>query len=184
MNTIVTSKEKILEQSRAIIREKGVEAVNIRSVAAACNVSVGSIYNYFDSKAVLVGETIESIWYEIFHTGESAPFTDTEQCIIELFRRAENGSLIYPDFFKLHPMIFSEREKRDGRQRMSKAWRHIPDSICAVLKRDRRVREGAFTPDFTEEMLSEVLFSLILSAFLRQDYNSSAVTEILRRTIY
>ena len=44
MNTIVTSKEEILKTSRALIQEQGWSAVSIRSVAAACGVSVGSIY--------------------------------------------------------------------------------------------------------------------------------------------
>ena len=66
MNTIVTSKEKILEKSRELIREQGWAAVNIRSVAAVCGVSVGSIYHYFDSKAELVGAAVESVWHEIF----------------------------------------------------------------------------------------------------------------------
>lgn len=67
MNTIVTSKEEILQTSRELIRQQGWSAVSIRSVAAACGVSVGSIYNYFDSKADLVGATVESVWSEIFH---------------------------------------------------------------------------------------------------------------------
>ena len=58
MNTIVTSKEEILKTSRALIQEHGWSAVSIRSVAAACGVSVGSIYNYFDSKAELVSATV------------------------------------------------------------------------------------------------------------------------------
>lgn len=55
MNTVVTSKEQILQTSRELIRQQGWSTVSIRSVAAACGVSVGSIYNYFDSKAELVG---------------------------------------------------------------------------------------------------------------------------------
>ena len=47
MNTVVTSREQILAASRKLIAEKGWAQVNIRSVAAACGVSVGSIYNYF-----------------------------------------------------------------------------------------------------------------------------------------
>lgn len=43
MNTIVTSKEEILKISRDMIQQQGWSAVNIRSVAAACGVSVGSI---------------------------------------------------------------------------------------------------------------------------------------------
>lgn len=62
MNTVVTSKEEILKNSRVLIQQQGWSAVSIRSVAAACGVSVGSIYNYFDSKADLMGATIESVW--------------------------------------------------------------------------------------------------------------------------
>ena len=54
MNKIVTSKDEILHRSRELIRERGLSAISIRSVAAACGVSVGSVYNYFDSKAELV----------------------------------------------------------------------------------------------------------------------------------
>ena len=68
MNHIVTSRKEILHISRNLIKEKGWAAVNIRSVASACNVSVGSIYNYFHSKSDLVGATIESVWCDIFHS--------------------------------------------------------------------------------------------------------------------
>ena len=54
MNKVVTSKDEILHRSRELIRKRGLSAISIRSVAAACGVSVGSVYNYFDSKAALV----------------------------------------------------------------------------------------------------------------------------------
>ena len=53
MRTGTLSKQDILKVSRRLIRQQGWPAITIRSVAAACGVSVGSIYNYFDSKAPL-----------------------------------------------------------------------------------------------------------------------------------
>ena len=86
MNTVVTSKEDILRASRELIRQRGWSAVNIRSVAAACGVSVGSIYNYFDSKAALVGATVESVWGEIFRRPEDgAVFGDAQACIAWIY---------------------------------------------------------------------------------------------------
>ena len=67
MNAVATSKEEILKTSRELIRQQGWSAINIRAVATACGVSVGCIYNYFDSKTALVSATVESVWYEIFH---------------------------------------------------------------------------------------------------------------------
>ena len=67
---------------------------------------------------------------------------------------------------------------------MQQTWQHILDGLCLVLKRDTRVRPDAFTDQFTEEKFADVLFSLMLSALLRQDYDPTAVLEIVRRTLY
>lgn len=185
MNTVVTSKEEILKASRKLIQQRGWPAVNIRSVAAVCGVSVGSIYNYFNSKADLVGATIESVWCEIFHSPEEATvFQDTQACLSWIYERMEYGCKQYPGFFTLHSLGFLGEEKSEGKQRMHRTWRHILDGLCFVLTRDPKVRPGAFTERLTPEKFADVLFSLMLSALLRQDYDPGAVLEIVRRTLY
>ena len=185
MNTVVTSKEEILKTSRELIQQQGWSAVNIRSVAAACGVSVGSIYNYFDSKAELVGATVESVWCEIFHRPEDgAVFEDTQACIAWMYERMEYGYKQYPGFFTLHSLGFMREDKSDGKRRMQQTWQHILEGLCSVLKRDTNIRADAFTEQFTVEKFADVLFSLMLSALLRQDYDPSSVLEIVRRTLY
>lgn len=66
MNHLATTKEDILTASRELIKENGWAAVSIRAVASRCCVSAGTIYNYYESKADLIGDTIESVWHEIF----------------------------------------------------------------------------------------------------------------------
>ncbi|NBH85794.1 TetR/AcrR family transcriptional regulator [bacterium C-53] len=51
MNTAVTSKTAILNVCRELIQTQGPDAINIRAVAKACNISTGSIYNYFKPQA-------------------------------------------------------------------------------------------------------------------------------------
>ena len=185
MNTIVTSKEEILKTSRELIQREGWSAVNIRSVATACGVSVGSIYNYFDSKAALMSATVESVWCEIFHRPEDGSvFQDTQACITWLYERMEYGCKQYPGFFTLHSLGFLGEDKSDGRQKMQQTWQHILDGLCSVLQQDAKVRPDAFTQQFTAEKFADLLFSLMLSALLRQDYDPSAVLEIVRRTLY
>lgn len=185
MNTVVTSKEQILQTSRELIRQQGWSTVSIRSVAAACGVSVGSIYNYFDSKAELVGATVESVWCEIFHRpDDEAVFRDTEACVTWMYECMEYGFRQYPSFFTLHSLGFMREDKSQGKRRMQQTWQHILDGLCRALKQDARVRPDAFTDQFTAEKLADVLFSLMLSALLRQDYDPTAVLEIVRRTLY
>lgn len=185
MNTIVTSREEILRISRKLIQKQGCAAVNIRSVATACGVSIGSIYNYFDSKPALMGAIVESVWCEIFqHPENEAVFQDTQACIIWMYERMEYGSRQYPGFFTLHSLGFMQEEKPEGKQRMQQTWQHILNQLNSVLKRDTHIRNHAFTDQFTTEKFADILFSLMLSAFLRQEYNPDAVLEIIRRTIY
>ena len=86
----------------------------------------------------------------------------------------------------MHPIhiLFMRKEKEDGKGRMQHAWQHILDALCFVMTQDQKIRPDAFTEDFTEEKLASVLFSLMLSALLRQDYDPSTVLEMVRRLIY
>lgn len=185
MNTAVTSKQDILKASRELIRRRGWSAISIRSVAAACGVSVGSIYNYFDSKAALVSAAVESVWCEIFRRPEDeAVFHDTQAYIAWMYEQLEQGCKQYPGFFSLHSLAFLQEEKADGKRKMQQTWQHIIDQLYSVLKQDPHVRPDAFTEQFTAERFSDVLFSLTLSALLRQDYDPAAVLEIVRRILY
>ena len=96
----------------------------------------------------------------------------------------EYGRRQYPGFFVLHSLGFMQEDKSDGKRRMQQAWQHILDGLCFVLRRDNKIRQDAFTEQFTVEKFADVLFSFMLSALFRQEYDVEAVLEIIRRTIY
>lgn len=73
MNKVITSREELLAASKSIAAGQGLAALNMRAVAAAANVAVGSVYNYFPSKAELVTATVQDIWRGIFHDAAAAP---------------------------------------------------------------------------------------------------------------
>ena len=101
MNTVVTSKEIILEASKKLIREEGLNSINIRSVACACGVSVGSIYN-----------------------------------------------------------------------------------MLLVLQKDALVKPDAFDVSFSPEKFVDFIFSHLIAALVRGDFDSSTLVEMIRRSIY
>lgn len=185
MNTVVTSKEAILKASRNLVQTQGWGAVNIRTVASACGISVGSIYNYFPSKSDLMKATVESVWCDIFHTDKSpSDFDSFEACIQWAFDSMKKGEKTYPEFFTLHSMSFVGKEKADGQQRMAQSWQHIQEGLCQVLKQDKKVQPDVFDESFTPEAFVEIIFSLILSALLRHSYDCTGILGMIRRTLY
>nr|WP_302695454.1 helix-turn-helix domain-containing protein [uncultured Blautia sp.] len=112
MNTVVTSREAILAVSRKLIQTQGWGAVNIRAVARDCNISIGSVYNYFSSKTDLISAVVESVWCDIFHfPGGQGQFENFTDCIQWVFESMKRGDEKYPGFFNLHSMSFMGEEK-------------------------------------------------------------------------
>ena len=67
---------------------------------------------------------------------------------------------------------------------MMQTWKHILHGLCEVLKHDEKIRPDAFDEQFTEKQFADILFSLILVAVIRQDYNPSSVLMLVDKTIY
>lgn len=185
MNTVITSKENLLQTSRDLVRERGWTSISIRAVAEKSGVSVGTIYNYFPSKSALISDTVESVWCDIFHeSDEPSVFQSIEVCIQWMYDRMSYGNDVYPDFFTVHSLGFMHGDKIDGVQRMHHTWKHILDGLCMVLRNDRKIRPDAFNDGFTREQFADMLFSLMLAALTRKDYNPAPVLEMIRRTLY
>ena len=53
---------KLIQEARRQIAEIGYSAMTIRSVAKACGVGVGTVYNYFPSKEALVATHLLEDW--------------------------------------------------------------------------------------------------------------------------
>lgn len=185
INTAVISKEEILQVCRALIRENGWGALNIRAVAGECGISVGSVYNYFRSKSDLIAAAVESVWCDIFHFSEKGTsFHSFAECITSVFECMKKGDEKYPGFFTWHAMGFVGEERSNGRQLMERSWSHMKAGLYSALVSDENVREGAFDESFTPEKFVEITFSLIISALLRRSYDCSTIQELIGRIIY
>ena len=137
MNKVITSREELLAASKSIAASQGLAALNMRAVAAAANVAVGSVYNYFPSKAELVTATVQDIWRGIFHAaGSYAQAGDFCACVEWLFDSIRTGAAEYPDFLRAHMSGFAAQDRKKARQTMEEAFGHMRASLEQVLERE------------------------------------------------
>ena len=55
-------KEKIINTTRIMLEANGYDKLNIRDIAANCNIGIGTFYNYFKSKNEILSEIIRKEW--------------------------------------------------------------------------------------------------------------------------
>ena len=185
MNTIVTSKEEILAECRKMVSEEGLQAINIRTVARRCNVSVGSIYYYFSGKNELVLETIESVWMDIFNVDElevtDLPFPEYVEWI---FQSVKDGVDEYPNFFTAHSLSFASDERSRAISTMVRFLARMKSGMSEKLKKDRSVREGAFSEGFPEADFIDFVLNNIVILLIKHIGDCCVLVEMIRRTIY
>lgn len=78
-------KELILYNAKNILYTEGYSNLNIRSVAKACDLAVGTIYNYYPSKKELVIEMMVEYWKECFIVFETI-INSTDSLYEKLFK--------------------------------------------------------------------------------------------------
>ncbi|MDD4807427.1 MULTISPECIES: TetR/AcrR family transcriptional regulator [Caproicibacterium] len=185
INIAVTSKSAILKVCRDMVSEKGLSALNMRSVAQACHVALGSLYNYFSSKDDLVIATIESVWQDIFHMDHKCtmnlPFPEYVGWIFESVRR---GSKEYPNFLTAHSLSFASTGKNKAKDTMQHYFSHIKMGMTEALNADTAIRKDAFTPAFTESDFIDFVLTNVLTMLMQKKGDCGVLLAIIRRTIY
>lgn len=185
MNTVVTSKEAILQVCRELVSESGLSALNMRTVAQRCNVALGSLYNYFPSKNDLTLAAIESVWQDIFHLDHRCRIGDTFPDYVQwIFESVQTGMTEYPNFFTAHSISFASSEKDQARQTMERYFQHMKTGMRHALECDSYVRSDSFNSNFTQTDFVDFTLSSLLSLLMQHRMNCSILLEIIRRTIY
>lgn len=185
MNTIITSKEIILSASKELVQEAGMTSLNIREVAKKCDISVGSVYNYFKSKDDLIIATIESIWAEILELEEGDYSKESfETAVKHFFDSALLGSEKYSFFLDAHSMSMMNANKSKGREVMNRFFGKIIRGMVTSLERDPLVKSDAFSEDFTKEAFVGFVFSNIMTLIMNRKTSCDFLLTVIRRTIY
>lgn len=176
---------KIINVSKDIIIKDGVEAINIRTIAKLCNISIGSFYNYFPSKSELVFVTISSIWKDIFNIKEQdLNLNSFVDCIESIFQTVQKNSLKYPNFFVLHRSSFSNSEKHKARQQMNFFILKLKAFLADVLKNDKNLNKEIFNDIFTIDIFIDYVLELLISSIIQNKSNCTPLLILIKKIIY
>lgn len=185
MKTVVTSQEAILDTCCKMVTTEGLSAINMRSVAKACGVAVGSLYNYFPSKGALMQATVRSVWMDIFSVPGDTIACQSFLAYLEwMFSRMQWACIQYPGFLTVHAISFTESNRAEGRREMEQYFAHLKSSMLSVLENDPEIRKDAFGDTFSKEGLVDLSFSTLIWLFLQGKSSCDSFFEMVRRAIY
>lgn len=96
-------REQLLAEAKRQIDERGYKNTTIRSVAGECGVAVGTVYNYFKSKNMLIASFILKDWLDCLNSIAAHPKSD-RRALLEFIHSSLN------DFVGKHHGLFSDKE--------------------------------------------------------------------------
>ncbi len=158
-------KDHLIAEAKKQIEESGYGAVNIRSVAKACGVGVGTVYNYFPSKEALIATHLLVDWRVcveiITRTAESS--TDPEPVLQCVYRQLV-------DFADRHQAIFRDEAAAAS---FAGSFSQYHDRLRSQLASPLRVFCDS---DFTAQFIAESLLTWSMAG-----KSFDAIYEILKK---
>lgn len=170
MNVSKITRDQILASATKLAREHGLNKLNIRAVATECQVSIGSIYNYFPDKSELVVSVIEDFWkqacaLDVMHQLPLGSFTDSYlrlyQVLYEYFHRFEHEWI-------LQLQAMDDKTKQLGRKIEESYYQDIRKMLALMMDRDSSIHPNVWKDTATKEEFISFVFANTLLA-LKQD---------------
>jgi AcrR family transcriptional regulator len=117
-------REQLLCEARKQIAERGYAATTIRSVAGACGLGVGTVYNYFESKEMLIASFVYDDWKRYYAEMTEIPCDDPKVLLEGIHRLlkafAKENEVLFSDedaakvYVQDGKVLFARNEKAEG----------------------------------------------------------------------
>lgn len=156
--------QRLLEEARRQCEELGYSAMNIRSVAKSCGVSVGSVYNCYPSKDALIAEFIKADWKECMAPSKGA-FESAETAL----RTAYDGLCL---FIKRNEKIFQDDTAKLLFSGSGSLYHNMVREELASVAR------GFCRDDFTAQFIGEAMGTWIV-----EGKEFEALWEVIQRLL-
>ncbi len=140
-------REQLLCEAKRQIAERGYANTTIRSVAGECGLAVGTVYNYFKSKDMLIASFMAEDWHKCTEKIKNCPTNDKKtflRCIYEsLSDYSDKHKMLFDDAdaAKVFASVFSVRHTQ------------LRDQIAAFILPICEADNAEFVSDFAAESI-------------------------------
>ncbi len=145
-------KESLVDEMKKQIYEKGYSETSVRSVAKACGIATGTVYNYFSSKDAIIAEFMAGDWENAYSGMKKRCkcFDKPVEVIGEIYK-------CLSDFVYEHRKLFEDPQASSGFSSIAYMWHgKLVGQIAEVLKPSceaHALRKGTQTAGFIAETM-------------------------------
>lgn len=185
MRDLQAGRERILQAARTLLNEQGAQQLSIRAVAAACQLSIGSIYNYYPTKAALINDLVEEFWVEALEELELHPlalggFLD---CFVAVFLQLQTALAQKPPGW-LHQLLLVQELEAPGALEESGGLAELRLLFLSALAQDPAIPPEIWDDLFTWEAFAEFAQTHLLALLRSGQPDCAYFSLILRRVLY
>jgi AcrR family transcriptional regulator len=120
--------KRLVEEARRQIAERGYAQTTVRSIAAGCYLSVGTVYNYFASKDMLIATFMLDDWRVCLRQMKEVPTQEPK-----VFLQGIDAAL--RSFIGKHQDLFHDADAAKSFATSASKWhKQLCDQFAAVLR--------------------------------------------------
>lgn len=160
--------ERILQAALTLFREAGYDAVRTEDIAAAAEVSVGTLYNYFENKGDLLLALVTIEVEEVLEQGAvlvADPPPDVAQALNQLIDGYFQHALIYltKDLWRTAIALTIQAAQTPFSARYTALDQNLTEQVCALVTQLQRRRLAR--ADVDAQALGQVIFNNLNQMF-------------------
>lgn len=176
-------KEIILSAAKDIALKDSINKINIRLVAQKSNMAIGSVYNYFPTKADLLVAVIEDFWTEAFQTIDFKALAHKEfyDKIEEIYYSLYDYLNKFKENWLEQISLLSTQEKKLGRKREAEYFTKMHNMIIALMDKDETISKHTWKDGISKEKTAEFIFNNMLLMLKKGEKDFQFFINVLKK---
>lgn len=154
--------KRILEAASELFRSQGYEGAKMEAIAAAAEVSIGTIYNYYQNKGDLLVAIVAMEVNEVLNAGKkviATPPADVAKAVDRLVINYIEHSLVYlsKEMWRQAMAISTQQPESPFGRTYSDLDRALTDQTCALIERLQEL--GHVREDIDSRDIGQMIFN-------------------------